>query len=154
MEGLRLKIQADMKDAMRSKDEAVLGVLRMCIAAFEKRATEKRTATGDATLSPEDEIVVLRGEVKRRKESKDIFEKNGRQDLAEKEAFEINVLSGYLPPELSKEEIIKVVEDAIKSIGASGVKDFGKVMKEAMKVLGSRASGDAVSAVIKESLNS
>jgi len=147
-------MQSDLKDAMRAKDEALMGVLRMALAAFEKRSTEKRTAGGEAALTPEDEIAVLRSEAKRRKESKEIFEKNGRQDLATKEAFEIEALSRYLPPELSKEEIARAVKDAIASTGATTQKEFGAVMKEAMQMLGGRASGEAVSVVVKEALNS
>lgn len=148
------KIQKDLKDAMRAKDEFHTSVLRMILASFERRATEKRTKEGDASLTSEDEVAILRSELKRRRESKDLFIKGGRSDLAEKEEKEIEVFFNYLPPELPREEIVRAVNEAIAITGASSVKDFGSVMKEALKTLKGRADGSAVSAVIKELLPS
>lgn len=151
---LRERIHSDLLSAMRAKDEALTSVLRMAIAAFEKRGIEKRSSGAENILSAEEEISVLRSEVKRRRESKDIFEKGGRQDLAEKEDFEIKILSSYLPPELSKDEIFLAVKDAIASTNAKTQKDFGLVMKEAMKALKGKADGSLVSSVIREFLGS
>lgn len=149
---LQKRIHKELVEAMRAKDEFRTGVFRMAIASFEKRAIEKRSKDGSDALSPEDEIGVIRSEVKRRRESKELFEKGGRQDLAEKEAREIEILSEYLPPEISIEEIERTVRDAITSTGATTQKDFGTVMKEAMKTLKGRADGAAVGAVIREIL--
>lgn len=126
----------------------------MALASFEKRAIEKRTAKGTDVLTPEEEIEIVRGEVKRRKESKELFLKGGRTDLADKEAGEIVVLIGYLPPEMPREEIERAVKDAVAATGAASAKDFGAVMKEAMKTLKGKADGAAVSAVIREILPS
>lgn len=152
-EDLREKLRNDLTAAMRAKDEALMGVLRMVIAAMEKKSTELRTAGKGSELSPDDVLGVLRSEVKRRKESRDIFRSGGREDLALKEDKEIEILSAYLPPELSDEEISSAVRAAITETGATSVKDLGLVMKSAMVTLKGRVDGNRVNAIIRALLS-
>jgi uncharacterized protein YqeY len=152
-EDLRKKLHSDLTAAMRAKDETLMGVLRMVIAAMEKKATELRSAGKGGELSSDDVIGVFRSEVKRRKESRDIFRSGGREDLALKEEKEIEILSAYLPPELSDEEISEAVRAAITETGATSAKDLGIVMKSAMVTLKGRVDGNRVSAVIRTLLS-
>ncbi len=151
---LQEKLHNDLKDAMRARDESRVGVIRMALASLHRRAIEKRTAKGIDLLSSEEELEVIRGEEKQRRESRDLFLSGGRKDLADKEEFEIAVLSEFLPPEMPREEIERVIREAIRVSGASSGKDFGTVMKEAMKTLKGKADGSLVGAVIRELLPS
>ena len=155
------KIQAAIKEAMRSKDELRLSVLRMLSSAMHNREIEKRTKSGKSEELAEEEITAsIRSEVKKRRDSIAEFEKGGRKDLVEKESSELKILDGYLPQELSDEEIEKIVKEVIGSIGevtpkpfdkAQG-RDFGRVMGEVMKKIKGQASGDRVSDIVRKVL--
>lgn len=146
---LQEKINNDLVNALREKNEMRLSVLRMVSAAFHKREIEKRSA-GVAALTDEDCLGVLRSELKKRKESRDLFLAGGRADLAEKEVAEMNILAEYLPPEPSREEIEKAVRAAIEKTGATSIKQMGLVMKEVTQALAGRADGAVVSALARE----
>ncbi|MBI2640797.1 MAG: GatB/YqeY domain-containing protein [Candidatus Sungbacteria bacterium] len=145
------KIQNDIKEAMRSKDELRLSVLRMLSSSIHNKELEKRVKSGKAEeLSEEEVVAAIRSEVKKRRDAIIEFEKGGRQDLAEKESAEAKILEVYLPQEISDEEIEKVVKEVISVLGEVTIKDFGRVMQEAMKKVKGQAGGDRVSAAVKK----
>jgi uncharacterized protein YqeY len=147
-ENLRNAVHKDLVEAMKQKDDLRVGVLRMAIAAFEKKGTELRTA-GKPEATEADLEAVLRSEVKRRKEAQALFIEGKRDDLAEKEGKEIAVLTAYLPPELSEADILAAVKAAIAETGAQSQRDFGAVMKAAGKALQGRADGKRVAEIAK-----
>lgn len=149
---LQEKINNDLVAAMREKQEVRLGVLRMLSAAFHKREIEKRGAGGENTLSDDECLGILRSELKKRKESRDLFTKGGRNDLAEKEVGEISIIAEYLPPELSREEIEHAVRNAIAKTGATSIKQMGLVMKEVSQELKGNVDGSVVSSLVREIL--
>lgn len=151
---LQEKINNDLIAAMRKKQEVRLSVLRMISAAFHKREIEKRGAGGENALSDDECFSILRSEVKKRKESRELFIKGGRNDLAEKEVGEISILAEYLPPELSREEIERAVQNAIKKTGATSIKQMGLVMKEVSQELKGNVDGAVVSSLLREILSS
>ncbi|HCE86330.1 MAG TPA: aspartyl-tRNA amidotransferase [Candidatus Jacksonbacteria bacterium] len=146
------KIQNDIKDAMRAKDELRLSVLRMLSSAIHNREIEKKTKSGEPELSDEEILAVIRSEVKKRRDAVDGFTKGGRMDMAEKEQAESKILESYLPQELSDEEIEKIVKEVIMSMGEVTAKDFGKVMGMVIKKIGGQAGGNRVSAMVKKLL--
>jgi len=145
---LKEKIIADLTDAMRAKDAAKLGTLRMVKANLMNRQIEKG---GD--LTDEEVQKALQSLVKQRRDSIDQYEKAGRSELAEKEAAEITHIEAYLPQAASAEEISAAVDAAIAETGASSMKDMGTVMKAAMSHLtGKSADGKLVSETVKSKL--
>lgn len=150
---LQEKLNKDLVSAMKEKNELKVSVIRMALASFHKVEIEKRGKGEEEKLSPDEEIKILRGEAKRRKESCDAFISGEREDLAEKERDEISILSEYLPEEPKKEAILKAVQDAISETGAKTQKDFGIVMKEVMKTFNGNVDGSEVSKVIRELLS-
>ena len=145
---LKEKILSDMKEAMKNKDELRLRVLRSiktAIGYFEVEG-EKREATD------EDIQKIILKEIKKRQESIEAYRQAGREDLANSEQEELNVLQEYAPKMLSKEEIQEIVKQIIQELGATK-NDFGKVMKEAMTRLKGSADGKIVNEVVKEMLS-
>jgi len=152
------KIQADLKAAMKSGDALRVSTLRMAQSALHNKALEKRAilvkaggAEADATLTDEEIFSVLKTEVKRRKEAAAEFNKGGRQEMAEKELKEAEILGAYLPAEADDVAVEEAVKSAIAEVGADP-KQFGRVMGLVMKKLGGAASGDRVSAAVKRAL--
>ncbi len=144
---LTSRINEDVKSAMRSKDKPRLGVLRLITAAIKQREVDERI-----TLNDDQVIAVLEKMIKQRKDSISQYEKAGRTELAEQEAFEIGILQEYLPEQLSEAEINTLVEEAISSSGATSMKDMGKVMGMLKPKLAGRADMGAVSKIIKSRL--
>jgi len=162
---LKEKIQEDLTTVLREKKELELSVLRMLLSAVINRETEKKTKIWKAKpeLSPEkikkegqltDEEIfeVIASEIKKRKESIELFEKGKREDLVKKEKAEAEILQKYLPEQLSEEAIKKLVEEAIAKVGAKEIKDMGKVMAELMPQVKGKADGSLVSKIVKELL--
>ncbi|MDO8664457.1 MAG: GatB/YqeY domain-containing protein [Candidatus Liptonbacteria bacterium] len=149
---LKDKISEDIKAAMKSGAEGVvkLSTLRMVSAAVSNKAIELRKK--DMGLSDLEILDVISSELKKRKDAAEEFRKGGREDLAKKEESELLVLKEYLPPEISDEDLIRIVRDGVRESGASGEKDFGKAMKVIMPTLKGKASGDRVSAALKNEL--
>jgi uncharacterized protein YqeY len=144
---LRERIQTDITTAMRSGEELRRDTLRMAESAIynaEKR--ERRTYSDDEVAA------VIAREVKTRRESVEAFTKGGRNDLAAKEAAEIEILSGYLPEQLSEAEIASLIEEAIAATGASGPRDMGKVMGWLSPKTKGRADGKLVSQQVSAAL--
>lgn len=147
---LEQKVMAGMKPAMLAKDEKALRGLRAIKAAI----ILAKTAEGaGGVLKEEDEIKLLQKLVKQRKDSLDIFRQQGREDLAQKEQDEIEVIEKFLPKQLSAEELKTVIQQIITGTGASSPADMGKVMGAATKALAGKADGKTISAVVKELLN-
>ena len=147
---LEQKIMAEMKPAMLAKDEKALRGLRAVKAAI----ILAKTAEGaGGVLKEEDEIKLLQKLVKQRKDSLDIFRQQGREDLAQKEQEEIEVIEKFLPKQLSAEELQAAIQQIITETGASSPADMGKVMGAATKALAGKADGKTISAVVKELLS-
>ncbi|MBI5079135.1 GatB/YqeY domain-containing protein [Candidatus Wolfebacteria bacterium] len=146
------KIKEDLKNALKTGDGFTAGVLRFILSVIHNKEIEKRSGGKEPTLSEEETIGVLMKEVKKRKEAAEIFSKGGREDLASKEIKESEIIQKYLPEQLSEEEIVKIVAAAIERIGAKDVKDFGKIMTEAMKEANGRADAKTVSEAVKKQL--
>ncbi len=144
---LKESITADMKDAMRAKDSARLGAIRMLQAAIQRREVDERITLDDTQV-----LAVVEKIIKQSREAADQFEKAGRQDLADKEKAEIAVWQQYLPEPLGDAEIDKLIGDAMASTGASSIKDMGKVMGILKPQIQGRADMGAVSARIKAKL--
>jgi|SRR5690348_3242626 uncharacterized protein YqeY len=147
--GLEQQVTGEIKTAMLAKDEKSLRGLRAIKAAL----INLRTSEGfSGTVTQDDEIKLLQKLVKQRKESKEIYEKQNRSDLAEKENEEINVIEKFLPKQMSAEEIKTVVASVIKETGASSAADMGKVMGAANKQLAGKADGKTIAGIVKEML--
>lgn len=136
-----------MKTAMRARDSARLSTVRLLLAAIKQKEVDERVELTDA-----DVLTILEKMIKQRRESIAQFEKGSRQDLADKEKSEIEVLSAYLPQKMSDAEVAQAVSAAIAESGASGIKDMGKVMALLKPRLAGRAEMGSVSAQVKAKL--
>jgi uncharacterized protein YqeY len=148
---LEQNVMAELKTAMLAKDEKSLRSLRAIKAAIINLKTSEGFS---GEIKEEDEIKLLQKLVKQRKESLEIFEKQQRTDLAEKEKEEIAVIEKFLPKQLSKEELNNIIEGIIKQTGAKSQADMGKVMSLANKQLAGKADGKTISSIVKEILSS
>ncbi len=146
---LETKIMAEMKDAMKAKDEAALRTLRAIKAEIIKAKTEPG-AGGKIDETTEQKF--LQKMVKQRKDSLEIFEQQGRADLAVKEKEELEIIQRFLPKQMTEEEIINEVKKIIATIGASTSADMGKVMGVASKQLSGKADGKIISGIVKSLL--
>ena len=148
---LKERIMNDLKIAMKAARSEEVGLLRLMIAAFKNREIANRGATGtDSELSDKDCEQVLRSEIKKRRDSIIAFKQGNREDLVKKEEAETVLIERYLPQQLSREEVRKIIE---KSLAGKQSLNFGEAMKLAMKELGGgRADGSLVSAVVRDFL--
>ena len=146
---LEQQIMAEMKDAMKAKNEAVLRSLRAIKAEIIKAKTDPG-AGGEIDEATEQKF--LQKMMKQRRDSLDIFEKQGRADLAAKEKEEMEVIERFLPKQLTEAEIKEAVTKIIAETGASSAADLGKVMGVASKQLAGKADGKTISTVVKELL--
>ena len=144
---LKTQLTEDMKTAMRAKDQVSLSTIRLISAAIKQFEVDERTEADDAKV-----ISILTKMVKQRKDSAKIYTEAGRQDLADKENAEIEILNRYLPQMMSAEEIKTVVEAAITETGASGMADMGKVMGVLKTRLAGKADMGEVNKVLKTAL--
>ena len=145
---LEERINQDLKEAMKAKDQAALRGIRAIKAAIllEKTSGAKHEITDDA------ELKILQKLVKQRKDSLDIYEKQSREDLAQTEREEIEVIERYLPKQLSEEELRAEIKKIIAEAGADSMKDMGKVMGVAQKKLAGKADGKTMSGIVRELL--
>jgi len=146
---LEEKINGDLKAAMLSKNEAALRALR----AVKSAILLAKTSGGSTGLSSEDELKILQKLVKQRKESVEIYNQQGRSDLAQTELQEIEVIEKFLPAQMSEEEIRKSLIEIIQSVGASGPGDTGKVMAVASKTFAGKADNKLVSQLVRTLLS-
>ncbi len=147
---LKDKIQEDLKQAMLAKDENRLSTIRMLKSALQYFEIQKGGAGYEAT--DEDIVEVVGREIKKRKESIELYEKGGRQELADKEASEMELLKAYLPEQLNESEIEKLVDDAISQTGATTMQDMGKVMGILSPQIKGKADGGVVSSIVRKKL--
>ena len=145
---LKQQITEDMKTAMRAKDTARLGAIRLLLAAMKQREVDERIELSDA-----DVIAIIEKMNKQRRDSISQYEAAGRHDLADIEKFEMSVLAAYMPQQLNEEETKKAVAEAITVTGATGPQDMGKVMGMLKPRLAGRADMGKVSALIKAQLS-
>ncbi|QNA44808.1 GatB/YqeY domain-containing protein [Lacibacter sediminis] len=146
---LEENVMAQLKDAMKAKDEAGLRGLRAIKAAI----LLAKTSEGGGEITADDEIKLLQKLVKQRKDSLDIFRQQNRADLAQKEEEEIAIIEKFLPKQMDAEELKMIIAGIITETGASSPADMGKVMGVASKQLAGRADGKTISAVVKELLS-
>jgi len=162
---LKGKIQNELQEAVKNREELKSSVLRLLLSAIFNKEKEKRYKLSkqkpefkekdlekESQLVNEEVIEVISSEIKKRKESIELFEKGEREDLVEKETKEKEILEKYLPEQLSEEGIKKLVKEAIERVEAKEPKDIGKVMAELMPKVKGRADGGLVSKIAKELL--
>jgi len=148
MPTLKERLDADLKDAMRSKNELTLSVLRMLKSAVKYKEVEPgASALDDAGIEK-----VIAGLIKQRRDSVDQYKSGGRDDLAQKEEAEISILQNYLPKQLSADELRAEIAAAIATVGAKSAKDMGAVMKAVQPKVQGRAEGRAISEEVKAQL--
>jgi uncharacterized protein YqeY len=145
---LLTELKEAQKDAMRSKDKLSLGTMRMALAAVKQREVDERIELTDT-----DVLQILTKMVKQRHESIGLFVKGNREDLAQVERKEIEVVQRFLPTPLTPDEVNAIVDAAIAGTGADSIKDMGKVMGAVKNQLQGRADMGAVSGIIKSKLN-
>jgi len=142
------RVNKAITEAMKARDQAKLLPLRMLKAALTNREVERGQA-----LAPAEELQVLGSLVKQRRDSIEQFTRGGRQDLADKEAAEIDVLQAYLPPALGEEELTRLVREVVAETGATSAKDLGRVMKAVMaRVPAGAADGKVVNDIVRRQL--
>jgi uncharacterized protein YqeY len=147
--GLKEKLQADLTQAIRSRDEVVSGTVRMLLAAI----TNEEVAGKSAKVLTDTEIItVLSREAKKRREAVEAYTQAKRDDLASKEKAEAAVIAKYLPAQLSEDEIKKLIQDAIVETGATGPSGMGLVMKVLQPKIAGKAEGGLVSGLVKTAL--
>ena len=145
---LKAQITEDMKAAMRAKDAARLSAIRLLLAAMKQREVDERIELTDADI-----LAIIEKMLKQRRDSVTQYEAGGRQDLADVEKFEIGVLSGYMPQQLTQAEIAAEVAAAVAASGAKAMQDMGKVMALLKPKLAGRADMAKVSAAVKARLS-
>ena len=146
---LKTQIDNDIKQAMLAREKEKLEALRGIKSLILLAETDKSN-TGE--VSTETENKLLMKAAKQRKESADIFLKEGREDLAKKELFQFDVISAYLPKQLSEEELKTELQAIIQKVGATGLQDLGKVMGTATKALAGKADGKIIADLVKKLL--
>lgn len=151
---MKERLEKELKQAMKNQDAFKLSLLRMLVASLRNREIEKRGKTQSSALTEEEVMAVLRTEAKKRRDSIEAFTKGKRDDLALQEERELEIITTYLPPELSDEEVVGVVRMVCARMGPVNEKDFGRVMGAVMKELGGRAAGERVSVCVKDALSS
>ena len=162
---LKQRIQGDLTESVMGKEELRSSVLRLLLSAINNKETEKRTKIWRETpkasiedlekeskLTDEEIINVISSEIKKRRESIELFEKGGKGDQADKEKKEAGILQKYLPEQMSEAELRKIVAEAVKKVGAKEQKDMGKVMAELAPKTKGKADGSLISKVVKELL--
>ncbi len=148
MSALKQRINDDVKTAMRSKDKERLGVLRLITAAFKQKEVDERIELDDTMV-----LAIMDKMTKQIRDSIQQFEQAGRDDLAQKEAFELGIIQEYLPAQLTEDEIKQIVTESIEATGAESAKDMGKVMGVLKPRLQGRADMGKVSGLVKHQLS-
>lgn len=140
------KLSADLKSAMLKRDEKRVGLLRLLISGVKNKIIELQMKGGDGSLGDEGVLSVLNSEAKKRRESKEIFEKNNRQDLAEKESQELDIILEYLPHQMNKSEVGIFLKDLVQK---ENISDFNSLMKKASPLLKGKTDSREVSIIAK-----
>jgi len=146
---LQSDVMTALKEAMKSKDKVALEALR----AIKSALLLAQTSGADSTISEADELKILQRLVKQRKDSAAIYLEQGRQDLAEPELAQVKIIAPFLPEQMSTSEIETIISGIVKQIGATSMKDMGKVMGMTSKQLAGKADGKAISTIVKQLLS-
>jgi uncharacterized protein len=141
------EIEGELTDAMRARDRARTDALRLILAAL--RAAEKELGRA---LKEDEELQVLQRERKRRAEAEEAFRSAGRDEQADKEEEELEIIEEFMPDPLDEDELERIVDDAIAETGATSLRDLGRVMADVMPQVAGRADGSAVSQLVREKL--
>lgn len=144
---LKERLQKELVEAMRARDTLKVDVIRLLRNSIRQKEIELKKE-----LSDDDVIKILSNAVKQRRESIKAYEAGKREDLVEREKRELDIIESYLPEKLPQEELIKIVEDVIKEVGASSLRDLGKVMPKVMAKVKGRADGSEVQAIVRSKL--
>lgn len=144
---IREQMDADLKTAMKARDTETRDVLRYAISAMKYQEIETK-----ADLSEDEQLKVLRQQIKQRQDSIEQFTTGGREDLVEKEQIQLSILEKYLPQQMSDEDLAKLVADGIAEVGAEGPKDMGKVMGLLKQKAGDGVDGRRLSTAVKDAL--
>ena len=147
---LEQTINSDIKAAMLAKDKKKLDALRSVKSAILLAKTDKGSS---AELAVDTEMKILQKLVKQRKDSAELYQSQGRNDLAEEESFQLSVIEKYLPEQMSKDDVKKTIDEIITETGASSMKDMGKVMGMASKKLAGKADNKLIASLVKELLS-
>ena len=150
---LRDKINEQFNVALKSKNKTLVSTLRLILAAIRERDIANRTSEKKELINDADILKVLRKMNKQRQDSVDLYKKGGRQELLEAEEEEIKIIDTFLPKQLSEDETKKICEETIKSIGASGIKDIGKIMGSLKKKYSESIDFSKASIIVKGLLN-
>ncbi len=150
---IRENISTALKDAMRARDEAKTTTLRMVNAAIKQKDIDVARARGDQHISEDEVLNLMQGLIKSRRESVELYKQGGRQDLVDKESAEIAVIEQFLPKQMSEEETGAAIRELIASLGASSVKDMGKVMAALKSKYAGQVDMTKASAAVKEALS-
>jgi uncharacterized protein YqeY len=145
---LKTRILDDVKNAMRARERDRLATLRQVTAAIKQKEVDERIELDDVQV-----LAVLDKMLKQRRESLELFEQAGREDLAEKERFELGLIQTYLPEPLEEDELAALIQSAITELGASSIRDMGQVMNALRSQVQGRADMKAVSQAVKQQLN-
>lgn len=149
MSALKDQIRADLKEAMKAKEKERTGTIRMLLAAIQTAETEgTKHEVDDAEIQK-----IIAREIKKRRESADIYKTNGRDDLAEAELTEASILEVYQPKQLDDDELAKLIDEAIAETGAESMAQMGQVMKAATAKAEGRADGKRLSEAVKARLS-
>ncbi|MEK7663979.1 MAG: GatB/YqeY domain-containing protein [Patescibacteria group bacterium] len=162
---LKQQIQSDSTNALKQGNQEVAGVLRMVLASINSKEKEKRYKISkekanlkeeelvkESQLTDEEIISVLSSEIKKRKDAIALYEKGNRQELADKEKKEIEIIQKYLPEQLSQDVLRKIIEESIKKVGAKELKDMRKIMADLMPKVKGKADNSEISKMVKELL--
>ncbi len=148
MKGLKEKLTDDLKESLKARTSERTDVVRFLLAQLQNREIEKRSTGQAPVLAEEEAIEVLQKEVKKRREAIELFKKGGRPELVQKEEKQLAYINGYLPAEMSREELEKIIDD----LKHQGFSDFNSLMKEAMKKVKGKADGKLVSEIVREKI--
>ena len=150
---LRQRIEDDLKTALKAREKQRLSCLRMVKSKLQEKQVELRGKKGpDAKLTDEDVTNVVTAYAKQRRDSIESYEQGGREDLAANERAELAILAAYLPQQMSEDEVVVIVDEALRESGASEPKDMGAVMKLVMPKVKGRADGKLVSRIVQSRL--
>ena len=150
---LREKIETDYKNALKSKDKILISTYRLILSGIKDLDIVNRSGSNKKETNDEDIKKLLKKMIKQRSESIEVYKKNNRQDLLEVEEKESEILSGYLPKQLSEEETKKICEETINKVNANSIKDMGKVMGELKKNYSDNIDFSKAGALLKDLLN-
>lgn len=147
------RVNEDLKAAMKAKDKVRLRTLRSLRSALTNKEIEQREEGTETVLSDQDELAVVRKQVKQRKDSVEQYREAGRDDLVQKEEEEIDVLEEYLPAQMSDDELADHLDSIIEDVGATSMEDMGPVMGRAMNELRGRVDGNRVREMVQDRLS-